>query len=175
MTFENPSENIRFPHLALELKEAETVDQDMRKLNKIEETEKRLHFTIVIGLFFPVTLEALFSINGHEQEETSEIVLKAGLMIFILILNYLLFEWRKHSLPPRQLDYLNWVFFSTIACYALVVLFFGFIANGNVTTINWLTWIYYPSILVGAMYIPVVSIGIMILGFAVSEFKRLSK
>ncbi len=142
------------------------------KQNKIEETEKRLQFTIVIGLFFPVILEALFGMSGHDQKEVSEIVLKAGLMIFILIMNYLLFEWRKHALTSRQLDYLNWVFFSTIACYALVVLFFGFIANGNITSINWLTWVYYPSILVGAMYIPVVSIGIMIIELTVSEFKK---
>lgn len=146
-----------------------------KEQNKIEETEKRLQFTIVIGLFFPVILEALFNMNGSDQKEVSEIVLKAGLMIFILIVNYLLFEWRKHSLTPRQLDYLNWVFFSTIACYALVVLFFGFVANGDITSINWLTWIYYPSILVGAMYIPVVSIGIMIMELAATEFNKLNK
>lgn len=145
------------------------------KQNKIEETEKRLQFIIVIGLFFPVILEALFNLNQSDPKEVAETTLKAGLMISILIGNYLLFEWRKHHLSSRQLDYLNWVFFVTIACYALVILFFGFVANGNVESHNWLTWIYYPSILVGAMYIPIVSIAIMLVELVVTEFKRLSK
>lgn len=146
-----------------------------KEQNKIEETEKRLQFTIVIGLFFPVILEALFNMNGSDSKDVSETILKAGIMVFILIMNYLFFEWRKYHLSSRQLDYLNWVFFTTITCYALVILFFGFVANGDITSINWLTWIYYPSILVGAMYIPVVSIGIMIIELVVTEFKRLSK
>lgn len=147
----------------------------IKKQNKIEETEKRLQFTIVIGLFFPVILEALFNLNQSDPKEVAETILKAGLMISILIANYLLFEWRKQQLGLRQLDYLNWVFFVTIACYALVILFFGFVANGNIESLNWLTWIYYPSILVGAMYIPVVSIAIMLVELIVTEYKKITK
>ncbi|HMO77708.1 MAG TPA: hypothetical protein PKA42_02315 [Candidatus Paceibacterota bacterium] len=145
------------------------------KTRNIEEVEKRLQFTIVLGMFFPVLLEALFNMNGSDTREISSTLLKAGLLITILITNYLIFEWTKNKLSKRQLDYLSWSFFSTIACYGSVFLFLGFVANGNINSINSVVDFIYGFVLAGSMYIPVVSIVIMLLKQVVSVYKKLSK
>lgn len=139
---------------------------------KIEGVEKKLHFTVMLGLFFPVLLEALFSFSGSSTVQASETILKSGIIIFFLITNYLLFEWQKTILSRRQLDYLDWVFISTIICFVFVVLFLGFVANKNITTLNWVSEFSYPFALIGFMYIPLVSIIIMIINFFSNSFEE---
>ena len=136
-----------------------------KRKSKIKDTEKRLQFTIVLGMFFPVLMQALFNLSEASQSETSGTILKAGLLVSFLIFNYLLFEWRKNSISVRYFDYLNWCYFSTITCYALIFLFLALTANGNIESINWFTWIFFPSILVGAMYIPLISIAFIVVEF----------
>jgi Kef-type K+ transport system membrane component KefB len=124
-------------------------------------------------LFYPVLLEALFNLNGSEEKEIASTVLKSGLLIFFLILNYLLFEWRKNKLHARYFDYLKWSYFATISCYALVFLFFAFTANGNIESVNQFTAFLYGFTLVGSMYIPVVSVGLLIVDSFISGFTKL--
>jgi len=138
---------------------------------KIEGTEKRLQFMVMVGLFFPVLIEALFSFSGSTPQQVGEIVLKSGLIIFFVVLNYLLFEWQKSKLSSRQLDYLNWVFISTIICFVSIVLFFGLVANENIKEINWVAGYIYPFMFAGFMYIPVVSLLIMFVNFCIGCFK----
>ena len=139
---------------------------------KINEVEKRLQFTIVLGLFFPVKLQALFSLSGTAEHETASTVLKVGLLISVLIANYLAFEWRKHSISTSWLKYLDWCYLSTITCYGLIFLFLAFTANENIDSVYWLLEIVYSSILVGAMYIPLVSLGVIIIEFFISKLSK---
>lgn len=123
--------------------------------------------------FFPVLLEALFNLNGTDTKEISSTVLKAGLLICILIANYLVFEWRKNKLKERQLNYLNWIFLATIASYGCVFLFLAFVANGNISALHGFTEFFYGFMLIGSMYIPVISIAIVLLQFLGSEIKTM--
>ncbi len=120
--------------------------------NKIQEVGNRLQFVIILGTFFPTTLVALFKYAGIKDE--SEISLNAGVIIFLLILCYLFFEFGKAKLNTKTLRYLNWCLFTTIASYGIVFLSLSFVVANSVNyTSHFLEFIFGLSFFL-AMYTP---------------------
>ncbi len=144
----------------------------------VKKVENLLQFTTTLGMFFPVLLEAVSNLGNSDIKEAHSIVLKAGFLIFILIANYLFFEWRKNKLKDKALNYLSWTFYATIACYGLVFLFLSFIANGDITSASRVMEYAYGFVLIGSIYIPLVSIVIMVINIiseVKSEVKKISQ
>lgn len=129
---------------------------------KMEEVEKKLQFVVMLALFFPVVIEALFRFAEVNQKDISASVLQLGMTIFFAVTSYLVFEWQKQSLSSRQLDYLSWVSVSTAVCFSFVVLF---LATFTTESNQWLTSIgvfTYPFLFGGFVYLPVVNLFVMI-------------
>lgn len=138
--------------------------QDNRLEKSITRTEKHLQFAATLALFLPVLLEAFFNYSGQGIVETSGIVIKSGVVIFLFILNYLLFEWRKSKFSLRQSDYLCWVYVLTIICFAWVILFLGFVVNGDITLPSALEEFAYGFSVFGLMAFPGIGIVITLFG-----------
>lgn len=124
----------------------------------IQDTESRLNVLITIVLFFPVILQALFSSSGSDLIKINELILKWGLLIFLAIVNYLVFQWNKKKSSERILEYFNYVIYANLICYAFLILILAFVANGYVSLI---TIVLYTVSLCGIMSLPV--IGILVL------------
>ena len=131
--------------------------------HKLKSLENKIQFCVVLSMFLPVLLEALFDIS--KSGEGSGVIMKYGIIVFFLILNYLLFEWRKERLTLRQLDYINWVFVSMTLCFAVVILFFALLANDNLKSLTLVSYLSFPAALTGIMYLPLVSIGVILFTF----------
>ncbi len=142
----------------------------MQKEKLIEDVDKKLQFTLVLALFFPVLLEALFDLSGANHTEASNIILKWSLVIFLLILNYLIFESKKAELSIKSLKYLGWVFVSNTLCYALVILSFGISTTYVAQTDNQILVFMYSFALYGIMTSPVIALFIMLLDLVHTEF-----
>lgn len=141
---------------------------------KVEEVEKRLQFAIIAGMFYPILLEALLNFAGAEVKELSKVILQSGLVIFFLIVNYLIFEWRKGKITTRFLDYLNWTFSTLISWYAFAFLLLSLIPNETMP-VNPFTELMYGFAFLGVIGLPIVSIAIMVLEPLVLDIKALIK
>ncbi len=148
---------------------SDTINLMNKITTKVEEVEKHLQFTIVLAMFFPVLVEALFSLGEYSVESVSRTTLGLGASISILIMSYILFEWRKNKLTNRVLKYLNWTFFATIICYACIFLLLSQISSTNTSTDNRFMYYVFKAALYGLLYIPFASFAILMFDFAIKK------
>ncbi len=132
---------------------------------KIKSVEKKIQLVVMLAVFFPVVIEAIFSFAGTEPKETSGIILQSGMIIFFAVTNYLVFEWQKYKLSSRQLDYLTWILVSTIICFTYVVFFLALATDENNQWIGSISAYLYPFLLGGFAYLPAVSLLIIVMNW----------
>lgn len=141
---------------------------------KVEEVEKRLQFTIMLAMFSPVLLETFLNWSKVEAEVLSRAVLaSAGISIVGLVLNYLVFEWRKNKLTERVLDYLNWTFFATIICYACVFLSLSLMSIASTAVGSRFAHYMFMTTFSGSMRIPDVTLAILLIDFIIKKSKTI--
>ncbi len=139
----------------------------------VEEVEKRLQFAIVLAMFSPVLIEALFNLAEHNIVSTSRVVFGLGASIASLIISYVLFELRKNKLTDKVLTYLNWIFFITIICYACVFLLLSLMSDTSTTVGNRFTYYIFAAAFYGSSYIPFVNAVVLILDFFIKKSKTI--
>lgn len=146
---------------------------NMNKITtKVEEVEKRLQFTIVLAMFFPVLLETFLNLGGTQTEILSRTMLAiSGVSIGSLVLNYVVFEWRKDKLADRVLDYLNWTFFTIIICYVCIFLSLSSISTAITIVESRFAYTVFSTAFRGALYIPMIILAILILDFFIKKSK----
>lgn len=132
------------------------------KTEKVRQVEKLLEFTIVIGMFYPVLMEALFGFGEREVKDISHLILNLGAFVFMLILNYLVFFMTKHKLGERSLRYLVWIYFSAILCVALVFLLLSLVDENITGLIGTLLYHALAIVFNASLYLPLVGFLVII-------------
>ncbi len=138
----------------------------------IEDVDKKMQFTAGLALFFPVLLESLFKFAKANDSEYNKVLLQWSFIIFILILTYLFFEFRKEKLSTKSLKALGWTLMFNISCYALVILFFGISTKEYVGTFSQILVFLYPVSLYGIMGSPILAIFIILFDCLPKAFKK---
>jgi hypothetical protein len=135
----------------------------MEREEKVKEVGRHLQLTIVLSLFFPVSVQALFIVAGAEQTQASDTILQLGLLVFFLVFNYLLLAWRGAVLSVRSCTYLKWSYLLIIFCYALIFLLLSFTTSTPTDSVEWFAKTFYQLALWGVLVIPVITIFIFFL------------
>lgn len=149
----------------------------MEKTERIKQLSDRIQFLGVITLFFPTLLQSLFKFLGNSDKEADKILVQWSLVVFLFLMNYLLFDARKDKLTPRMIDYLNWSIFFNIASFAFLILFFGFMTN-ETFQISSVYLFFYSFALVSLIASPVITGLVFLSTFAIDiwgDLKSISK
>lgn len=138
----------------------------------VKNIESKLQFAVALSLFFPVVLEALFTLADADSVEMSTNILRFCFAVFLLIINWLLFDWRKNKLPLSILSFFSWTGILVIICFATLFLFFGFVANGSVTNFDSLYRSLYIIALTGIIVLPFINLILIALHLVYTSLKN---
>lgn len=79
--------------------------------------ESKFQFLITLALFLPVIMEAVF-----DQKNANPTILQWGIVIAMLIVNYLYISSFKHEFPKKMLKFITITTDFNILSYALFIL-----------------------------------------------------
>jgi hypothetical protein len=100
-----------------------------------EIVEKRFQMVMVLILFLPVTLEAVFSLS-NDPDEFSKFLLKYGVAIFSFLLCYMFIESRKNKVEDRILLWIKYLLWIAIGSIGYIFYFIASIAQQEVITVG---------------------------------------
>ncbi len=131
----------------------------------IDQIEKRFELVLTISIFFPVLMMTYFQVtHGSESQQNSTFIYFTLAGCYILA--YAIFQLHKilPPIPMLALQMLDWGLWLSIACFAIPILFFAGVSQGDITFPSW--WSYWISLLSfqGSMW------GIVGLGFVILYF-----
>lgn len=136
---------------------------------KIEDASKRLYFVITLILFFPILLQAIFGLPNSGENNVNEVILKSGISLSFLIICYIIFEIRKNKISSIALKFLNATYLLIVACFASLLIFFAYVTNEDSIPQNWILENIFLLSLWGFMWLPVVSVIIVIIDFFIVD------
>jgi len=90
--------------------------------------------------------------------------LKSTVIIFFMIVNYLFFEWQKSKLSTISLNLLSYIFNIIIICFAIIILFLGFLASGTIVRFELPSMFLLSASLHGLIVLPSAGIVVMMTG-----------
>ncbi len=85
---------------------------DREKAIKI--LKDRFQFLVVIAMFFPIILEALFKMTASDLDFFYKNLLSYGIIIFFFICSYILIELLQKYFLPWIVSVVNWLLLFTI-------------------------------------------------------------
>ncbi len=148
-------------------------------IKNIDKVEKKLEFYATLSMFFPVIIKSFMEFSGSLGNEIIKMdLMSTGLLVFIAIMNFLIFHAFKEKLSNSALNCLNWIYSITIFTIAVIILSFGILANNisEKVTFSLLTVVgtAIPSF-VFVLYLRVVSIFCILLHLAWRFIKKYLK
>jgi hypothetical protein len=101
------------------------------------EIENRFQLLITVSLFFPVLLANLGTIAGESPEKSSLILLQTSAMVGLYLIDYILFQSRKHKLSTRSSIWINRLLLIALGAFVIPIL--GITAL-SLNPPAWLAW-----------------------------------
>ncbi len=126
--------------------------KEIASRDTIESLRGKFQFLAVITLFFPVTLQAVFSIFEEAVKANTQIM-SWGVLVAVLVLDYLLIEYLKDKMLVSVARYTEMLITLTIFCYVPVFVVFAMV---NQPIIPYLYGIAMGVGIVGTMIIPLI-------------------
>src|SRR3984885_14009520 len=83
--------------------------------------ENRLQFLITISIFFPVLLYSFFQTFGESEKDSNAILLKAASLVFVYLIDYILFLIVKKDIGDKRMRWLNILVIVGIASFILPI------------------------------------------------------
>ncbi len=116
----------------------------------VQSIRDRFQFLAVVTLFFPVTLQTVFS-AFQNAIETNRILTSWGVVVAILVLNYLVIEYLRNKMSTMVARVANILIMLAIVCYIPVFLVFSMF---NASWIPYLYGIAFFAGIIGTMVLP---------------------
>lgn len=135
------------------------------------ELKKRLEFIITLALFFPVVLDAIYKATPDESKSGS-IILLWGIVIAVLILNYLFVELRKGKMLDWVIKYADRLLVLEVVTFIPVLFVLA------ATQRELVSFPYVLSLVIGTISIIFIPVGVLVLfviDFILSVVKEITR
>jgi hypothetical protein len=90
----------------------------------VQSVQEKFQFLAVITLFFPVTLQAVFAVFEETVRANYQVV-SWGVLVAVLIFDYLLIDYLKEKMPVPVARYTEIFITLSILCYVPIFLVFA--------------------------------------------------
>lgn len=130
--------------------------------SNIEHIKSRLQFAIMLALFFPVTLQAVFAL-GQKVEEGNKIIIGWALVIVPLIISYLWLELGGETISSWARRWINIIFLTNIFSFVPVMYTTAVLLYRPIP----IMWSYpFQAGFVAMLLLPVVAVVILVIDYA---------
>jgi hypothetical protein len=114
----------------------------------IDCVDKRFQFVMILIVFLPIALQALFGLSNPPSDQYNKLILGYGLAIFLFALSYIFIELLKEKVAILALKLTNWILLISVMLTAVIFYLLSMLSQDKLPT--YLT--YYPN-LIGCVYI----------------------
>lgn len=122
-----------------------------------EDLKARLQFVLLLVLFFPTVLQALYQTGGTGQD-ASKVILQWGMVVMVFTLFYLFLEAVKDKLSSKMMKILDWILLADIVCFIPVLFVF---AEG--TQVSWIPVLHAIPFGIGTIGILLIPLALFLL------------
>lgn len=134
-----------------------------------ESIEKRFHIVITSALFFPAIWERVLKIASSDAVAVSNEVLSFGVVIAVLLINYLIFEVSKKYHSIFFLKAIRFFLLLILAAFIILFIFLATLKSGPM--IGWQEYLYGASL--GATFLIPIFLLFLFMGTPVVSNVRL--
>lgn len=121
----------------------------------ITSLKSRLQFVIVIVMFFPVMLDALYGVTNTDNATSSQLLLGYSVLVFAVLASYILLETMGEKIAMMHAKIINRLLLCEVGLFALVFYFLASSTSDAVTsTTGWMLCVYSVAF-GGALLLPV--------------------
>lgn len=132
----------------------------------IEKIKSRLQFAIMLALFFPVTLQAVFAL-GQKVEEGNKLIIGWGIVIVPLILSYLWLELGGETISAWARNWINIIFLANIFSFVPVMYTTAVLLYRPIPIV----WSYpFQAGFIAMLLLPAVALVILFIDYAVQLY-----